>query len=143
MSPTIFNNSSGGLYYTLGLIPKEFNFDSMEAYHLQISKCIQDSIKKLAGVTVEIRYPNDLYLKNKKIGGILMESEMSAGPIPKLDFLIIGIGLNINQTSFPESLADKATSLHLETKATYQKLKLVKPITKQLFQLFKNQINTP
>ncbi|MGC6366749.1 MAG: biotin--[acetyl-CoA-carboxylase] ligase [Candidatus Marinamargulisbacteria bacterium] len=135
-----YSKSSGGLYYTLGFIPKEFDFNSIESYHLQISKCIQHSIQRLTGVTVEIRYPNDLYLKNKKIGGILMESEMSSGPTQKLDFLIIGIGLNINQTSFPSSLMDKATSLHLETKTTYQKLKLVKPITKQLFQLFNHPI---
>ena len=135
-----YSKSSGGLYYTLGFIPKEFHFDSLESYHHQISTCIQHSIQKLTGVTVEIRYPNDLYIKNKKVGGILMESEMSSGPISKLDFLIIGIGLNINQRSFPESLKDKATSIYLETNATYQKLKLVKPITKQLFQLFKQPI---
>ena len=67
-----------------------------------------------------------------------MESEVIPGDPPELDFLIIGIGLNINQTSFPSELIEKATSIQMETNKSYPKVKFIKPITKQLLQIFEN-----
>ena len=58
---------------------------------------------------LEIKWPNDIYLEGRKLGGILIESNFQAG---KWAFSIIGIGLNINQLSFAE---DKAISLRLAT----------------------------
>ncbi|MEY4955579.1 MAG: Biotin--[acetyl-CoA-carboxylase] ligase [Bacteroidota bacterium] len=54
---------------------------------------------------LEIKWPNDIYLDGKKLGGILIESNFQAG---KWAFSIVGIGLNINQLDF-EGL--RATSL--------------------------------
>ena len=89
------------------MIPNTFKFDEIENYHQQISECISNTIIKIAGIKPTIKYPNDIYLGNKKIGGILMESEVIPGDPPELDFLIIGIGLNINQTSFPSELIER------------------------------------
>lgn len=66
-----------------------------------------DSLKE--SLPLEIKWPNDIYLEGKKIGGILIESNFQAG---KWAFSIIGIGLNINQLEF-EGL--RATSLRLWT----------------------------
>jgi BirA family biotin operon repressor/biotin-[acetyl-CoA-carboxylase] ligase len=54
---------------------------------------------------LSIKWPNDIYLAGKKLGGILIESNFQAG---QWAFSIIGIGLNINQTEFPDL---RATSL--------------------------------
>ncbi|MEY4986795.1 MAG: Biotin--[acetyl-CoA-carboxylase] ligase [Bacteroidota bacterium] len=59
---------------------------------------------------LEIKWPNDIYLDGKKLGGILIESNFQAG---KWAFSIVGIGLNINQLNF-EGL--RATSLRQWTK---------------------------
>ncbi|MDB4541514.1 biotin--[acetyl-CoA-carboxylase] ligase [Akkermansiaceae bacterium] len=59
------------------------------------------------GVSAEVKWPNDVWIQEKKVCGILLESDPS--------FAIIGIGVNVNIIDFPEGLAYPATSLALET----------------------------
>ena len=61
-------------------------------------------------ISAKIKWPNDIFVKNKKIAGILIENSIIGS---KIKNSIIGVGLNINQTSFSESL--KATSILLES----------------------------
>lgn len=61
---------------------------------------------------VSIKWPNDIYINDKKAGGILIESTISGS---SLNYSVIGIGLNINQTEFSNP---RATSLALETGKT-------------------------
>ena len=58
------------------------------------------------GVAAEVKWPNDVWIGGKKIAGILVE----AGE----DFVVVGIGINVGVTEFPEALEDNATSLALE-----------------------------
>src|SRR6185503_10759734 len=53
-----------------------------------------------------IKWPNDLYWKDKKAGGILIENIISSGPdgTSHWKWAIVGIGININQTEFPPEL---------------------------------------
>ena len=62
-------------------------------------------------VTPSIKWPNDVLLEGRKCGGILLESALQPGRTT----LILGIGLNVNQTAFPPDLSDRATSLLLTT----------------------------
>lgn len=59
----------------------------------------------------EIKWPNDVVLRGKKICGIL--TEMSAGP-EGIAYVVVGIGINVNNRIFPPELSDRATSLALE-----------------------------
>ena len=65
---------------------------------------------------LDIRWPNDLLLGDRKCGGILVETAVERD---RLRYAVIGLGLNLNQTGFPADLAGGATSLHLATGATY------------------------
>lgn len=56
---------------------------------------------------VSIKWPNDVYVKGKKIAGILLE-----GNIP--NYVVVGVGLNLNQINFDNDLRHPATSLKLE-----------------------------
>lgn len=58
------------------------------------------------GVAAEVKWPNDVWVGGRKIAGILVE----AGE----DFVVVGVGINVGVTTFPEALADSATSLALE-----------------------------
>ena len=62
---------------------------------------------KIKGVS--IKWPNDVLINDKKVCGILAE-----GQLP--DYMVVGIGLNVNQKTFPEGLRRPATSLCLECK---------------------------
>lgn len=66
------------------------------------------------GVSCCIKWPNDIYVGRKKICGILVENSLSGGCVAAS---VIGIGININQTQFPQ-LAN-ATSLSLVTGREY------------------------
>ena len=58
---------------------------------------------------VSIKWPNDVLIGDKKVCGILLE-----GQVP--DYLVVGVGLNVNQKEFPDGLRRPATSLAVETK---------------------------
>ncbi|MCK9251606.1 MAG: biotin--[acetyl-CoA-carboxylase] ligase [Clostridiaceae bacterium] len=71
-----------------------------------------------------IKWPNDLIAKSsgKKLGGILTETAMEEN---RVAYLVIGIGLNLNQTHFPDDLAASATSLRLECDRPFRRLDIL------------------
>lgn len=70
------------------------------------------------GIETCIKWPNDVVVSRKKICGILTEMSVKEG---KIDYVVIGCGINVNLEALPEDLADKATSLLLETGRTYDR----------------------
>lgn len=69
--------------------------------------------KTLAALSlkIDLKWPNDLLVGNRKIGGILVQSAMEAGT---LKYAIVGFGINVNTTSFPQNLKETATSIVME-----------------------------
>lgn len=59
---------------------------------------------------VKIKWPNDIYINNKKIGGVLIENQLSHKAIKSS---VVGIGINLNQASFPAEIQERASSLLL------------------------------
>lgn len=78
---------------------------------------------------IMIKWPNDLYLKDKKLAGILCESIIEANDVHAI---IIGFGINLNQRGFTDELKDIATSLYLHTDQIYQKVAILCDLKKQL-----------
>lgn len=79
------------------------------------------AIEELTGMdSFGLKWPNDLYCKGKKCGGILVES---SSPTAEGDdsFVVVGIGLNVNSRlgDFPPDLQQTVTSLLLQTAKTY------------------------
>ena len=73
------------------------------------------AIHETAGVSIDIRWPNDLLIGYKKLGGILVETAVEPGDDPFLRFAVIGIGINVHHTAFPAELSNIATSVALES----------------------------
>lgn len=63
-----------------------------------------------------IKWPNDVVIAGKKVCGILTEMYLAG---TKMDYIIVGCGINVNQISMPEELSDVATSLFLERNCVY------------------------
>lgn len=97
------------------LYPNQLN--PLEAFNLNmlVSLGIHAWASQLVG-HVKIKWPNDIYVNNKKVGGVLIENQLSHGTIKSS---IIGIGINLNQADFPIELRDKATSLRQESGLVY------------------------
>ncbi|MCD8026113.1 MAG: biotin--[acetyl-CoA-carboxylase] ligase, partial [Clostridiales bacterium] len=75
---------------------------------LAVCKAIRD----YTGLDCKIKWPNDIIIGRKKLVGIL--TEMSA-EFDAVNYVITGIGINVEHTVFPDDIAYKATSLLLET----------------------------
>jgi BirA family biotin operon repressor/biotin-[acetyl-CoA-carboxylase] ligase len=69
---------------------------------------VMETLKHFAELQPDCKWPNDVYLHGKKICGILSEAVFENN---RLAGIVIGIGLNINQTNFPEEIKSKAMSL--------------------------------
>jgi BirA family biotin operon repressor/biotin-[acetyl-CoA-carboxylase] ligase len=80
------------------------------------------AVELQTGVAPDIRWPNDLLLNGRKFGGIL--TEMHAVP-DQIEFVVIGIGMNVNHEQFPPELEALATSLRIETGRTQSRLELL------------------
>ena len=78
---------------------------------LVMGMAVAKAVKNL-GFDVSIKWPNDVVVSHKKICGILTEMGVRDG---KIDYAVIGVGINVNIREFPEEMADKATSLYLES----------------------------
>ena len=73
------------------------------------------AIRQTTGIVVDLRWPNDLLLSDKKLGGILVETSAASGPDAALHYAVIGVGINANHMSFLTELNALATSLRLAT----------------------------
>jgi BirA family biotin operon repressor/biotin-[acetyl-CoA-carboxylase] ligase len=71
-----------------------------------------DAIHAVTGLTVDLRWPNDLLLNERKTGGILVEAKTEGNSAA---FAVVGIGINVHQRAFDPGLDTSATSLDLES----------------------------
>jgi BirA family biotin operon repressor/biotin-[acetyl-CoA-carboxylase] ligase len=82
----------------------------------------RSAVQAVTGLTVDLKWPNDLLIGGKKVGGILTEMHAEPGQIR---FVIVGIGLNVNQEKFSGELAETATSLRVETGKAQSRMELL------------------
>lgn len=95
-------------------------------------------IEKETGLRCDIKWPNDILLNGKKLVGIL--TEMKAD-LDQIQSVIIGIGINVNQVSFPEELKEIATSLRLKKGEEINRANLIKRILENFEELYEIFIN--
>ena len=100
-----------GIYVTLLLRPK---LSPVQAPLLTMLAGLSARAAILAqtGLSAELKWPNDLLLGGEKLGGIL--TEMHAEP-STVRFVVIGLGINVNQEKFPAEISGMATSLRKES----------------------------
>ena len=101
----------GGLYITFAFPNLDLRFkNNIAMYHYSTALAVCSTLKDQFKVVASVKWPNDILIDNKKIGGILIEY-ISNG----LNHLLIGIGLNINSSSkfFPEELKKNSISLRV------------------------------
>lgn len=89
------------------------------------------------GVNAQIKWPNDIIINNKKICGIL--TELSA-EIERINYVVLGIGMNVKNEDFDSELKNKATSLHKEGYELYR-VDIVKEIFYQFELLYKKYLD--
>lgn len=103
--------AKSGENLTFSLILKPSFLTATEQFWLNmaISLGIYDTLQPLIGSSLRIKWPNDIYVDDRKLGGILIENTLHGYNIA---WSIVGIGLNVNQTAFGYGTA---TSLQNES----------------------------
>lgn len=80
------------------------------------------ALESVCQMTVGVKWPNDLVINQKKVCGVLTEMSAELGSV---NYVIVGIGVNVNQKVFPDSLTEKATSLYLEGEKEFSRKKIL------------------
>ena len=106
-----FLSEPGGLYLSYLIRPHE---SAQELLHLTAlaGLCVCNAVWQVTGMQPSIKWPNDPVLNGKKLCGSLTELSVSL-ETQEPEYVVIGIGINCNQTQFPQEL-DMATSLRIE-----------------------------
>jgi BirA family biotin operon repressor/biotin-[acetyl-CoA-carboxylase] ligase len=105
-----WHSPHGGLYFTqilrLDLPPAE-----LPVVTLALGLAVADALQLFAGLSCDLRWPNDVLVGERKLAGILAQLHDGA--------VLAGIGVNVSQPGFPGELHAIATSLALETGSTH------------------------
>lgn len=95
-------------------------------------------LNKISGVKAEIKWPNDVIINGRKITGIL--TEMSA-EMEKVNYIVTGIGINVNNSDFPDEIRDKATSLYIETGRKFKRSDIIVSLAEEFTDCYNKFIN--
>jgi len=101
----------------------------VSAWVKMVSHAVVSGVKKVVDVPIRLEWPNDLIIDNEKVGGILIEA---ASQGDDLQFVVVGIGLNVNNLIFPEVLEPVATSLCLKKGEPVDKAQLLNVLVDEL-----------
>lgn len=135
-----FSPKYKGIYLSLILRPKMLPAAS-PILTLLSAVSICEAVKNVTGIDAQIKWPNDVFVHNKKISGIL--TEMNA-EVDKVNFVVVGIGLNVNNDK--KSLIAQSTSLKEQLGQVLSRIFLLQELLRRLeinYLLLEDQGNQP
>ncbi|NLI69736.1 MAG: biotin--[acetyl-CoA-carboxylase] ligase [Firmicutes bacterium] len=109
-----------GLWFSLLLRPENMTPEKMAPFTAAAAAIAASGLRGVTGLPVSVKWPNDLLINGKKLGGALARVKMQSH---RIHFMILGMGINVNHRidDFPAELKEKATSLHIEGKTIYDR----------------------
>jgi len=123
-------NSEKGKNLTFSVIMKPKNLQRAAGLlPLCAGLAVVEAVKTCTTINAECKWPNDVLIDGKKVCGILCETSTTG--------IVLGIGINVNQTSFPPELQPRAASLSLQTKREEDRLELLVIILERLEHWYK------
>lgn len=119
-----WQSGTGGLYFSILLRP-ELPPGNIAAITLAAGYAVCLAVREYTHLDARIKWPNDIIVGNKKLCGILTEM---AAQSDRLEYVVTGIGINVNFAEFPEEIRHKATSLFLETQHFINKSEFLRTV---------------
>ena len=117
-----------GLYLSVVLRP-DCRPEAAPVLTLVAGLAVKDALEQVAGLQCDIRWPNDILVRERKCCGILVEMDAAHG---RVDHVVVGIGINLNHSEFPEDLEALATSLRMETGRRWTTGSVLAPVLESL-----------
>ena len=121
-----------GLYVSLLLRPP-LPPTEMPQITLTTAVAVARAVTRVTGVAPGIKWPNDLLLDDRKLGGILTEMETES---EQIRHVVVGLGLNVNNPAFTKELEPIATSLALATGRRHSRLKILQAWLEEFEELY-------
>ena len=125
---TWHSERSSGIYTSIILRPP-MSPAAAPVLTLMAGLAAQQAVSAHVGLPVDIRWPNDLLINGKKVCGIL--TEMSA-ELDRLHFVVLGIGINVNNSELPVELKGIASSLRIEAGRVISRLQVLVSLLREL-----------
>ena len=123
--------SQKGLNIALSILLKPYPLSIPDQFKLSVCIAVSawEFFLKYAGEETKIKWPNDIYWRDRKAGGILIENviQSSQSAVGSWQWAVIGIGMNINQTDFDPNLPNPV-SLKQITGKNYEPIELAKEL---------------
>lgn len=123
-----------GVWMTVILRPK-IKPRQATVFTIMAAVAVNNAIEKLCGIRPKIKWTNDILLNNKKVCGILTEMSIEA-ETQSVQHIVIGIGINVNNQSFPPEIAKTAVSLLMHTKKPQNKAQIAAGVLNELDRLY-------
>ena len=111
-----------GIWMSIIIKPKIAQMDASKVTQITAAS-VYSAISEM-GIETNIKWPNDILVNGKKVVGIL--TELSA-EIDCIKYVVVGIGINVNNSGFSEELKSKATSMYIETGKKFYRKEFIKP----------------
>lgn len=109
-----FSSPGANLTLSVAAYPDHLSVNRLFALNQLSGLAVAETVKRLLpaefAASVRVKWPNDIYVGQQKIAGILVQNGLRGSTV---SWSVIGIGLNVNETSFPDALQSTATSLAL------------------------------
>jgi BirA family transcriptional regulator, biotin operon repressor / biotin---[acetyl-CoA-carboxylase] ligase len=135
-----YSARSSGIYCSLVLRPALPPSDAL-ILSLAAGLAVRSAIQALdASLNPDLKWPNDVLLEGKKVCGILTEMNAEAA---RVRYVVVGIGINVNQTIFPAELGGEARSLRQVTGTEWSRVELTAALLKSLEHEYKNLLQKP
>lgn len=124
-----WESPSGCSIYMSLLLRPQIAPDKAAMLTLVMACSVAEGIQGCEDVELKIKWPNDIIINGKKLVGIL--TEMST-QIDYINHVTVGVGINVNQTEFPEEIRKTATSLRMECGHTVRRAPIIAAVMKRL-----------
>ncbi len=133
-------SAAGGDNITMSLLLRpDIRPDHASRLTLLMAMAVARAIREETGLAAVIKWPNDVVVNGKKVCGILTEMNTE---IDYINYVVIGVGINVNQAEFPEELAQTAGSLYLELEEKVSRSALVASALRELEGLYEKFLET-
>lgn len=92
-----------------------------------------NTLKKYLNAEIKIKWPNDILANGKKIVGILTEMSVS---VEQINYVIVGVGINVNTESFSEEIMHKATSMYIIAGKKFSRAGIIRTFVDEFLPLY-------
>lgn len=121
------------------LLKPEINPNHASMITLVAALAVSKAIAQVTDCKAGIKWPNDIVINGKKVCGILTEMSVQANQV---NYIVVGIGINVNTEVFSEEIKDIATSLYLETGKWIDRTELIEVVWEYFEEFYTEYLKT-